>query len=570
VTVPVNLQKRIIKDALEQHRAWEARAEPLYAQFRRRHPWIFSFFRTRVWNDADAEELINDTFGRYLERLGRTFWVTNGVDAQSEPVFEDGNLIAEIFLPGKPITDLESYTFWNPGGWLGSVARNVWNKYASKAAIVSEKTKEFKRAAKFPTRRNGRRQSHLCSWLVEDLYGPPRNVEDYLIGRSRADTIRERYVAALMNLPPVQRAAWVLCKDELLSQEEAEPMLVPALHWRSARAALRRKPLQGAEASFLLGRADISPDASKAANKLAEYLSDLDPFRAWRQPAPNWSRAYLGSFTNHRGSVTSLGAGLEQQGPLEDVRWTSSERDRDFIRAIEDPQRQDQVIRSLKQEPSAAYSMNLRPGWVKAPEPDPPEYIRLVEKVRALRKARKRWTTIADTLNAIHVPPVFGNTWHHTAVRLIARRARLIKTVPVIPSTPLGDYAEMLTTPTPPRTAGNRAADAIHPMDGAPIKARGHSQIVKKVSRKRKHRRKSAPKSRHNAGSWNKLPKKTLKKSRRREKTSKTVWTRAASLSKTLRRSKATKKAPLKRSVGKRGKKQVRRATRVRVRSSRP
>jgi hypothetical protein len=77
-------------------------------------------------------------------------------------------------------------------------------------------------------------------------------MEDYLIAQSRAREIRERYVAALMNLPPVQRAAWVLCKDELLTHEEAEPMLVPALHWRTARSTLRRKPLQDAEVSFLL------------------------------------------------------------------------------------------------------------------------------------------------------------------------------------------------------------------------------------------------------------------------------------------------------------------------------
>jgi DNA-directed RNA polymerase specialized sigma24 family protein len=580
----VDVLERIIQDSLEFDKAWEARAEPLYAQFRLRHPWIPNFFRRRVRNDADVEELKNDTFVIYLEHLRRTFCETNGVDVQSEPLFEDGNLIGESVLPAKPITDLEKYTFWNPGGWLGTVARNVWKKYVRKAATtkriipfsVNQKAEKIELEGPFAKRHNGKSLYLRPPRL--DLFAPPRNVEERLIARSEAREIRRRYITALIKLPPVQRAAWVLCQDELLTHEEAEPMLVPALHWRTARAALRRKPLQDSEVSLLLDRADISPDASKAANKLAEHLSDLDRFRAWRQPVANWSRAYLGSLTNHRGSFTSFCVRLEQHGPPEDIRWTISERDRDFIRAIKNPQHQDQIIRSLKQEPRAAYSMKLRPGWVKAPEPGTPEYIRLLEKIRALRKARKRWTTIATTLNASHVPPVFGNTWHHTGARLFARRAGLIKTDPVIPSAPLGDSAETLTTPTTGSTASTRAAHAIHPVDGAPFKSRGHSQIVKNVSRKRKQRSKPVQKSRHNAGfktstednvrPSNKRPKKTLKKARTRRKTSKTVSTKGASLSKILRRGKSTKKARFKRSVGKRGKKQVRRAARV-LRSAR-
>jgi hypothetical protein len=192
----------------------------------------------------------------------------------------------------------------------------------------------------------------------------------------------------------------------------------------------------------------------------------------------------------------------------------------------------------------------------------------LVEKIGALLKAKKKCTTIADTLNTSHVPPLFGNTWHHTAVRLIARRARLIKTVTVTESA-LAESAETLTTPTPCSTAPSRAADAIHPIEDAPFKTRGHSHVRKKVSRKRKQRRKPAQKSRHNAPPRNKLPKKTLKKARIRRKTSKAVSTKAASLSKTLRHSKATKKASLKRSVSKRGKKRAQQASRVRVKSAR-
>jgi DNA-directed RNA polymerase specialized sigma24 family protein len=297
VTAAVDLLELLARDAFEIASAWEARVEPLYVQIRRRHTWVYKFFRERAWNDADVEELVNDTLRIYLERLRRTFWDTNGVDDQSEPLFEDDNLIGVSLLPAKPITDFENYTFWSPGGWLRSVATSVLNKYANKAAIASEKAKEIKRAAKFATRRNGKSQYLHSSRL--DPYAPPRNKEEYLIAECRAREIRERYVAALTKLPPVQRAAWVLCKDELLTHHEAAPILALVLHWRTARAALQRKPLQDTDVSFLLGRKDVSPDTSKAADKLREQLSDLDPFRARHVRAPKWSREYLGGFTCH-------------------------------------------------------------------------------------------------------------------------------------------------------------------------------------------------------------------------------------------------------------------------------
>jgi hypothetical protein len=559
VTAALDLLEQILQDSLELDRAWEARATPLYFQLRRRHTWwMYKLFRTRAWNDADVAELMNETFSRYLESLRRTFWNTNGVHGQSEPIFQDGKVIALRLLPAKPITDLESYTFRSPGGWLRTVATNVLNRYANKAATGSEGAKEFKRAAKFPTRRNGKPQYFHSSPLLEDLYAPPRNMEDYLIAESRAREIRERYIAALTNLPPVQRAAWVLCKDELLPWNQAERMLAPILHWRTARAALKRKPLQDAEVSLLLGRADVSPDASKAANKLGEQLFDLDPFRARRLPVAKWSREYLGRLTSHCGSFKSLCVRLEQRAPPEDVPGAISERDKDFIRGMPGLQRQHQHIRPLEQESVSAYSMNLRPGWVKAPEPDAPEYVESLQKIRELLEARKRYATIANVLNATHVPPRFGNTWHHTAVRLIARRARLIKIVPVIRAAPLTDSAETLTKRTSRRPSGKRAADAFHRSDDALLTARGHRQVGKKVSGKRKQGSKPVQKARRNTRQWNELPKNTLKKARTRRKPSKTVSSKAASLPKTLRRGNATKKARLKRYVGKRGKKRPR------------
>jgi DNA-directed RNA polymerase specialized sigma24 family protein len=569
VAAVVDLHELILEDSLKLDRAWEARATPLYIQLRRRHTWwMYKLFRTRAWNDADVEELINETFRRYMESLRGTFWATHGVDPQSEPIFEDGKLIGLSLLPAKPITDLESYTFNSPGGWLRSVATSVLNKYANKAAVENQGAKEFRLAAKPPARRkavNGKYQGLQSSWLVDYLYAPPRNMEERLVAECRAREIRERYVAALTNLPPVQRAAWVLCKDELLTHDEAEQMLAPILHWRTARAALRRKPLPDAEVSFLLSRKDVSPDTSKASNKLGEQLSDLDPSRASHVPVIRWSREYLG-LTRRYGSFRSLRplcVRFEPHGQQEQA-GSISDRDRDSIRGM-GLQRQDESTRLLKQESTCAYTLDLKPGWVKAPEPDAPEYVELLQKIRKLLKARKRCTTIAKILNTTHVPPVFGNTWHHTAVRLIASRARLIKAVRVSQSTPSASPAKTQTKPTPRRTAGKRAADAFHPSDDASHKAPGHSQAGKKVSGRRKRVRKAkqrsmpAQKARRNTRRWSKRPRKAFKKAATRRKTSKKVSAKAASLPKALRRGSATKKARLKRSVAKREKKRARR-----------
>ena len=551
---------------LELDRAWDAHATPLYCQLKRRHSgWMYKLFRTRAWNDADVEALMNETFRRYLKSLRVTFWGTSGVHSESEPVFQGGKVIALRLLPAKPIADLESYTFNSPGGWLRSVARSVLNRYASKAATESQGAKEFRRAAKFPTRRNGKRQYLHSSRLLEDLSAPPRNMEDYLIAESRAHEIRQRYVAALTKLPPGQRAAWVLCKDELLTNDEAEPMLAPILRWRTARAALRRKPLQDAEVSFLLDRKDVSPDASKATAKLGEQLSDLDPFRASHLPAPKWSREYLGRSRRYGSfrSLRPLGARFEPQ--RQEQACPISDRDRDFIQAMACLQRQDQSTRLLKQERTCAYTKDLKPGWVKAPEPDAPEYVELIQKIRELLKARKRYTTIAKVLNATHVPPLFGNTWHHTAVRLIAGRARLIKIVQVSRLEPSADSAKTLIKRTPRRSADGRAADAFHPSDDARRKARGHNQARKKVSGKRKQRSRPVQKLRRNSLQSKKLSKNALKKAGTHRTISKPVSSKAASLPKTFRRGNATKKTRLKRSAGKRGKKQAPRAGRVRV-----
>ena len=49
-----------------------------------------------------------------------------------------------------------------------------------------------------------------------------------------------------------------------------------------------------------------------------------------------------------------------------------------------------------------------------------PQYVDLLKIIRNLLNAKKKYTTIAKVLNANHVPPRIGTTWHHTAVSLIA------------------------------------------------------------------------------------------------------------------------------------------------------
>ena len=143
MTAALDLQELILQDSLKIDRAWEARATPLYFDLKRRHTgWMYRLFRTRAWNDADVEELMNETFRRYLESLRRTFWATNGVHGQSEPIFQGGKVIALRLLPAKPIADLESYTFRSPGGWLRTVAWSVLNKHANKAATACEQATE--------------------------------------------------------------------------------------------------------------------------------------------------------------------------------------------------------------------------------------------------------------------------------------------------------------------------------------------------------------------------------------------------------------------------------------------
>jgi hypothetical protein len=183
---------------------------------------------------------------------------------------------------------------------------------------------------KFPTGLEEEPQDGGPSWFIENLCHCPRNnVEQSLILRDRNLEIRKRYMAALKKLGPVQRAAWILGKDELLTLKEAAPLLPSTLHWRTARVALGARPMKAGEASRLLDRADVSPDVSKAGSRLAEQLADMNPAMAWDTPPQKWSREFL------IGSTRS-GSTLAIRPWICSTREDSmiSDRDRDSIRQL--------------------------------------------------------------------------------------------------------------------------------------------------------------------------------------------------------------------------------------------
>jgi hypothetical protein len=155
--------------------------------------------------------------------------------------------------------------------------------------------------------------------------------------------------------------------------------------------------------------------------------------------------------------------------------------------------------------------MEIVPGWVKAPEPDTPQFMGLSKMIDELHKAKKRWTTVADVLNAKHVPPRIGKAWHHTGVRLIAVRAMLIKAAPAIPSVPLTAPATP-TEWTDGGIANKIAVQASHPSEATGdelFKTRSRSQAGKRASAQRVKRSKPAQKARLNARRSNKAGKGT-------------------------------------------------------------
>jgi len=564
----VDLLERMAQDsyAIAIECDFDARIAALYAQLRLRHSWMYNSFRYLAWNEGDIDELVNETLRRYLKDVGATLLATGGVHASLQPLVEDGELIA-FTLPAtvEPIHDIEKDAFSNPGGWFRIIARSVLDEYARKAAAATEKANKFRRAAQFPTRHNGEPLNSTSFWLQEELYGPGGHIEEWLVAQCQAGEIRERYVEALTKLPPVQRAAWVLCQDELLTRAEAEPLLGPALHWRTARAALSRKPLQDAEASDLLGRADVSPDASKAKDKLGELLSYLDPLKSSRMPTPKWPREYLASNSGGSGSLRSC---------VYRAARSISERDKDYIdhasRGSGVSGRNGQQSKSSLNLGSAWFQP--RPAAVKIPHADR-------SQARDLKRIGYRSGSCTNcegrSVWRSFSPRAMG--WTYWCYECGARdeQCRPKSGDQAGPDLTLSLNRDSIQAPKsdlpgpvhkpfpvlPPterkhrRGRENRVAEASHPSEAADhalAKAPDRNRAVKKISARRSQRSKPPQKASRNAGQRNKLAKGKSIIVRKRRKTSKNVpvkaarLTRATNVPKVPRRGNAPRRARLK------------------------
>jgi hypothetical protein len=359
VTVPKEILDLLVQytTSPETERDYQVRISDISVQVRRRHSsFMYGLFRSRAWNEADVEELVNETVGRYLFDVDVMLRVTEGLCSSLEPLVENGELIG-FSLPATvtPIHNLEAYTFASPDGWFASLAKSVLREYVRRSAKASERAKAIDRAARFPTRRKGEPQYFQPSVFARIHYGPRRNIEQFLINQSRNKEIRQRYLSALKKVGPVQRTAWILCKDEILTPMQAEP-LATALHWRSARAALRARPIQDMEASRLLNRVDVSPDVAKARAKLAEQLSDLDPLKASRMPAPKWPREFLVN--------TSVRAASIRSSQYRSARSLSEEH-RDYVDHLSQSRRQSER-KASKSSDEEQLSRNLVGAWFQA------------------------------------------------------------------------------------------------------------------------------------------------------------------------------------------------------------
>jgi len=80
-----------------------------------------------------------------------------------------------------------------------------------------------------------------------------------------------------------------------------------------------------------------------------------------------------------------------------------------------------------EQQNKKSRSLEVVPGWFRAPVADVPEHTALIGKIRELRKLRMSWTTMANRLNEAGFPSRYGAVWHSTGVLLFAERAGLVR-----------------------------------------------------------------------------------------------------------------------------------------------
>ena len=274
-----------------------------------RYWWLRCLFRRAGASEADIDDMMNETVFRYLGPVKSSLWAAAaghyirdeetltpavrwiakqlgrpvrqvarecidehqheelldrfyGIDKLTpEDLEEDWRreqiLIEQVHplaFAGKPVpsapVDPERLAYESPKAMLKHVAKNILIDYLRKfkteryAIVDMEDLEHFKD------------ESHDANPEAQVLEQQMHN----------------RYLAAVRELPPLQRAAWILCRDPfLLSDEEAVRLLEPALSGPQATAAVKQRPLSGEDAAQLFGR-DVSPDAAKGAKKLERVL----------------------------------------------------------------------------------------------------------------------------------------------------------------------------------------------------------------------------------------------------------------------------------------------------------
>jgi RNA polymerase sigma factor (sigma-70 family) len=529
---------------------------------------------------SDFEPLVNRQYPLLLKLCRK---VTNDKDEATGIVHDAIRKFFQQIWTDMWIGDLREFT--SPEAWLTRTTLNACGDFRRERyqRKHGERPKKIRDTTVFPKPKfrylyahelpqienEDGQQLDVVECALESALGSlRRNAEESAFDRE----ILMRYLTALRQLTPVQCAVYILYKDELLQPEEQEQLLgLDASASRIVIETIRAQPqMRLVDVANLLGRIEgtLSSELTRAKVRLQRELSDL----LWRKPSklpvPKWSREFLAGYSGRHGSFSSFRVRLEEHETLEKSPWLISARDKEYVRGMPGPKRRHENLKTPSgpsYHGTPTYSMDMVPGWFKAPEPDDPQYIDLLKTIRERLQARKRYTTIAKVLNATHVPPRFGKTWHHTAVRLIARRAGLVKTAQTIRSVPLPASALAPNESTPGRIADNIATEVFHWSEAAAgdvlSKTPGRSRAGKIVSARRMQRSKPAHKARRNARNPRKTSR-TVPGKRRRIRCS-------AKVGKAPRRKRAAQRPPLKpERQGKRGRKLPSQAQRV-VRPSR-
>jgi hypothetical protein len=273
-----------------------------------RYCWLRSLFRNAGANEADIDDMMNETVFRYLGPVKSALWAAAaghlirdedtlmpavreiakqlgrpvrevlreclfedqhdelidrfyGIDKLTQEDLEEDwrreQILIELDhplvptsrpLPGAPI-DPEKLAYESPKAMIKLIAKNVLIDHLRK----------------LKSRGDGLDDGSL---EVAEDQSYDANPEAQVFARE----MHSRYLAGLREVPPLQRAAWIVCRDPLLlSDEEAESLLESVLTGPQAKQAAKQRPLSVEDAARLFGR-DVSPDAAKAARKLGRLL----------------------------------------------------------------------------------------------------------------------------------------------------------------------------------------------------------------------------------------------------------------------------------------------------------